>query len=86
MEFYFYDSFFYDFYKNRISWNGIFSGHKVGLIGTIEVIIGEKRIHAVNTTPESYLLQEYLRQMADAGCDAVVMEASSQGYRHSSVA
>ena len=55
------------------------AGHKVGLIGTIEVIIGEKRIHAVNTTPESYLLQEYLRQMADAGCDAVVMEVSSQG-------
>lgn len=55
------------------------AGHKVGLIGTIEVIIGEKRIHAVNTTPESYLLQEYLRQMADAGCDTVVMEVSSQG-------
>ncbi len=55
------------------------AGHKVGLIGTIEVIIGEKRMHAVNTTPESYLLQEYLRQMADVGCDAVVMEVSSQG-------
>lgn len=57
------------------------AGHKVGLIGTIEVIIGDKRIHAVNTTPESYLLQEYLRQMADAGCDAVVMEVSSQGLK-----
>lgn len=55
------------------------AGYKVGLIGTIEVIIGEKRIHAVNTTPESYLLQEYLRRMADEGCDAVVMEVSSQG-------
>lgn len=55
------------------------AGHKVGLIGTIEVIIGGKRIHAVNTTPESYLLQEYFRQMADAGCDTVVMEVSSQG-------
>ena len=43
------------------------AGHKVGLIGTIEVIIGEKRIHAVNTTPESYLLQEYLWQMAEEG-------------------
>ena len=43
------------------------SGHKVGLIGTIEVIIGKKRIHAVNTTPESYLLQEYLYQMAQEG-------------------
>ncbi|MBR2527901.1 MAG: UDP-N-acetylmuramoyl-L-alanyl-D-glutamate--2,6-diaminopimelate ligase [Blautia sp.] len=54
------------------------AGHKVGLIGTIEVIIGEKRIPALNTTPESYLVQEYFRQMADAGCDTVVMEVSSQ--------
>lgn len=57
------------------------AGHKVGLIGTIEVIIGEKRIHAVNTTPESYLLQEYLHQMTEEGCDAVVMEVSSQGLK-----
>lgn len=57
------------------------AGHKVGLAGTIEVIIGEKRIHAVNTTPESYLLQEYFRQMADEGCDTVVMEVSSQGLK-----
>ncbi len=57
------------------------AGHKVGLIGTIEVIIGEKRIHAVNTTPESYLLQEYLKEMEKEGCDAVVMEVSSQGLK-----
>lgn len=55
------------------------SGHKVGLIGTIEVIVGDTHIHADNTTPESYLIQQYFRQMADAGCDAVVMEVSSQG-------
>lgn len=55
------------------------AGHKVGLIGTIEVIIGDTRIHADNTTPESYLIQRYFRQMADAGCDSVVMEVSSQG-------
>lgn len=54
------------------------AGHKVGLIGTIEVIIGEKRIHANNTTPESYLLQEYFAQMVEAGLDTVVMEVSSQ--------
>lgn len=54
-------------------------GHKVGLIGTIEVIIGDKKIPANNTTPESYVLQEYFRKMADAGCDCVVMEVSSQG-------
>ncbi len=57
------------------------AGYKVGLIGTIEVIIGTKRLHSVNTTPESYLIQEYFRQMADAGCDVVVMEASSQGFK-----
>ncbi len=55
-------------------------GHKVGLIGTIETIIGDKSIPAANTTPESYLVQKYFREMADAGCDTVVMEASSQGF------
>ena len=35
------------------------AGYKVGLVGTIEVIIGDEHIHANNTTPESYLLQEY---------------------------
>lgn len=55
------------------------AGHKVGLIGTIEVIIGDEHIKANNTTPESTLIQEYLRRMVDAGCDMVVMEVSSQG-------
>ena len=55
------------------------AGHKVGLIGTIEAIIGEVVIPAANTTPESTLVQEYFRRMADAGCDCVVMEVSSQG-------
>ena len=54
-------------------------GHKVGLIGTIEAIIGEKRIPAANTTPESYTIQQYFAQMVKAGCDSVVMEVSSQG-------
>ena len=55
------------------------AGRKVGLIGTIEIIIGETHIHAENTTPQSYLVQKYFRMMADAGCDTVVMEVSSQG-------
>ncbi len=55
------------------------AGHKVGLIGTIEVIIGDEHIHAENTTPESYNLQEYMDRMVKAGCDSVVMEVSSQG-------
>lgn len=55
------------------------AGYKVGLIGTIEAIIGEEVIPAANTTPESYVVQEYFRKMVDAGCDCVVMEVSSQG-------
>ncbi|MDY3917501.1 MAG: UDP-N-acetylmuramoyl-L-alanyl-D-glutamate--2,6-diaminopimelate ligase [Candidatus Limivivens sp.] len=55
------------------------AGHKVGLIGTIEVIIGETHIPANNTTPESLLVQEYFSRMAEEGCDCVVMEVSSQG-------
>ncbi|MCD7833001.1 MAG: UDP-N-acetylmuramoyl-L-alanyl-D-glutamate--2,6-diaminopimelate ligase [Lachnospiraceae bacterium] len=55
------------------------AGYKVGLIGTIEAIIGDEKIPAHNTTPESYTIQEYFRRMADAGCQVVVMEVSSQG-------
>lgn len=55
------------------------AGHKVGLIGTIEAIIGEEKIPAANTTPESYTIQEYFSKMHQAGCDCVVMEVSSQG-------
>lgn len=55
------------------------AGHKVGLIGTIEAIIGDKAIPAANTTPESYIVQQYFAQMVEAGCDSVVMEVSSQG-------
>ena len=54
-------------------------GHKVGLIGTIEAIIGEKCIPANNTTPESYTIQKYFAEMVEEGCDSVVMEVSSQG-------
>lgn len=54
-------------------------GHKVGLIGTIEAVIGDKVIPANNTTPESYTIQNYFAQMVEAGCDSVVMEVSSQG-------
>ena len=55
------------------------TGHKVGLIGTIEAIIGEKKIPAANTTPESYTIHQYFAEMVKEGCDCVVMEVSSQG-------
>lgn len=55
------------------------AGIKTGLIGTIEIIIGDKHISAKNTTPESYAVQEYFHEMVEAGMQAVVMEVSSQG-------
>ncbi|MFR5336609.1 MAG: Mur ligase family protein, partial [Blautia producta] len=42
------------------------AGHKTGLIGTIETIIGEEHIPSANTTPESYLVQEYFAKMVEA--------------------
>lgn len=57
------------------------AGYKVGLIGTIETIIGNEHIPASNTTPESFLLQQYFSKMVDAGCDIVVMEVASQGLK-----
>ncbi len=55
------------------------AGYKTGLIGTIETIIGDRVIPANNTTPESYIVQQTFREMVEAGCQAVVMEVSSQG-------
>ncbi len=57
------------------------AGRRVGLIGTNEVIIGRKHMHALNTTPESLLLQKYLGEMVDEGADTVVMEVSSQALK-----
>ena len=50
---------------------------KVGLVGTIQNMIGDEVIHTERTTPESYDLQELFRQMLDAGCTHVIMEVSS---------
>ncbi len=53
-------------------------GYKTGLIGTIEIITGSRHIESANTTPESYDVQRYFKEMADNGCRCVVMEVSSQ--------
>ncbi|HKL99246.1 MAG TPA: UDP-N-acetylmuramoyl-L-alanyl-D-glutamate--2,6-diaminopimelate ligase [Mobilitalea sp.] len=56
------------------------TGIKTGLIGTIETVIGNEVTPANNTTPESYTLQQSFARMVEAGCECVVMEASSQGF------
>ncbi len=54
-------------------------GIKSGLIGTCNNEIGEEIIPAERTTPEPDELFALLRRMADAKCEYVVMEVSSQG-------
>lgn len=61
------------------------AGRKCGIIGTIGIVIGDKTYETHNTTPESFQIQEYMRQMVDAGCDTLVMEVSSQGLKQSRV-
>jgi len=53
-------------------------GKKVGLIGTSQNEIGDKILHTERTTPEPFDLFELFAQMADEGCEYVVMEVSSQ--------
>lgn len=53
------------------------AGHETGVIGTIETVIGERRLPAKNTTPESIELQRILKEMVDRGLSHCVMEVSS---------
>ena len=53
------------------------AGAKVGLIGTIQNMVGDRVIHTERTTPESFELHRLFAEMRDAGCTHVVMEVSS---------
>ena len=53
------------------------NGYKVGLIGTIQNMIGGESLPAKNTTPSAYELHSLFALMKSAGCQFVVMEVSS---------
>ena len=53
------------------------NGEKVGLIGTIQNMIGDRTIEAKNTTPGVYELNSLLADMVKEGCGYAVMEVSS---------
>lgn len=57
------------------------AGIPCGLIGTTGVEYQGKQIETKNTTPESYELHCFFRDMLESGCRAVVMETSSQGFK-----
>lgn len=56
-------------------------GKKVGMIGTTGIVIGSEVTPTMNTTPESYQLFESFERMAQAGCEYMVMEVSSQAFK-----
>lgn len=62
---------------NILSANGIPAGY----IGSNGINYGDYQADTVNTTPESYDLQEYMRSMVDAGVKIVIMEVSSQALK-----
>ena len=58
------------------------AGYKTGMTGTLGAYIGREKLEdSPNTTPEPIALHRTLRQMADAGCTHVVLEASSQAMK-----
>ncbi len=52
-------------------------GFKVGLIGTIQNMIGDEVITTQNTTPDAYQLNSLFSLMKEKGCSYVIMEVSS---------
>ena len=57
------------------------NGDKVGLIGTVGTYIDGDFYEHKNTTPESYLIQKYMRMMVDSGVKYLIMEASSTALK-----
>jgi len=53
------------------------NGYKVGLIGTVQNMVGDSVLPAKNTTPDAFELHSLFSLMVMAGCDYVVMEVSS---------
>lgn len=54
------------------------AGKKVGLIGTVQNMVGSEVYPAKFTTPDPYELQKLFSLMVKAGCEYCVMEVSSQ--------
>ena len=62
------------------------AGYKVGLIGTLQIMIEDEVLSIHNTTPDVVELQHTLAMMRDKGMDYVVMEVSSHALDQNRVA
>ena len=55
------------------------AGHKVGLLSTVKIMVNEIEYKATHTTPDSLTINQYLKEMIDAGVEYCFMEVSSHG-------
>ena len=62
------------------------AGFKVGLIGTIQILIGDESFPVRNTTPNVIDLQHLLNEMRDKKIQVVIMEVSSHALAEHRVA
>lgn len=61
-------------------------GKKVGIIGTIQNMIGDEVVETQNTTPGIYDMYRLLKLMADAGCEFCIAEVSSHALDQNRIA
>lgn len=55
------------------------AGYKVGLISTVKIVVDKTTYTATHTTPDSLVINSYLKQMNDVGVEYCFMEVSSHG-------
>lgn len=55
------------------------SGHGVGLLSTVKILVDDKEYPATHTTPDSLTINFFLKEMVDNGVDYCFMEVSSHG-------
>ena len=63
-----------------------YAGKRVGLIGTIQVMMEDEVFPTANTTPDVIVMQQLLAEMRTRKMDAVVMEVSSHALDQGRVA
>jgi UDP-N-acetylmuramoyl-L-alanyl-D-glutamate--2,6-diaminopimelate ligase len=55
------------------------AGYKVGLISTVKILVGDTSFPTSHTTPDSLVINSYLKQMNAVGVEFCFMEVSSHG-------
>ncbi|MBL87321.1 MAG: UDP-N-acetylmuramoyl-L-alanyl-D-glutamate--2,6-diaminopimelate ligase [Winogradskyella sp.] len=59
------------------------AGYKVGLLSTVKIMVDNTEYKATHTTPDSLIINKYLKLMNDEGVEFCFMEASSHGIHQS---